>query len=281
MKTQTIFITLFVLIAKQSFSQGFYIGAQGGYNSPILAQLMGENYSSTSSGSSTEKVLSNFGSGTNIGILTGYKLKSNISIEIGFTNFFTNPFSSSSNYSYGSSSNSDLNTFNSKLNIVSAGIKYSNTFSFGEPYIRAGLLFGNISFTYNHQNTNISSSSPAQTSEDETNYTGSLAIGGFGAFGIKEKVSPNFSFFVEGIVNLLQFNPARSELTKSTINGIDQLPNRKTYDKITEYGNSYSTNSSSDPNSPRKGIMEGVNFSSIGLQIGLIYDFTNHEISKK
>lgn len=286
MKTNSIIVALLLLVALQSKGQGFYLGAQGGYSLSFMKQILAVNSKSTGTSTmngstyvdETEKVYANFGSGASAGILAGYGFKSNIAIEVGFNQFFTNAFTASStstnlnNGNITSSSLSDL-TFNSTLSCFSGGVKYSIPLAQGNIYSKAGVIMGLSTITINDVSRNFSGNQ-TNSREREEKFTGNAVWGAYTALGFEKSISPKVSLFGEVALNLLQFNPTKSDITKYTQNGIDQLPNLSVSEKETVYEESYINTSvngtNQDPNSPDKSIIQGMNFSSVGVRVGVI-----------
>jgi hypothetical protein len=271
----------------QSKGQGFYVGAHGGYSLSFLKQVVTLNRKSTGnsnmSGSTyvdeAEKVYANYGSGANAGILAGYGFTSNIAVEVSFNQFFTSSFASNStstnsnNGNLSSSSISDL-TFNSTLSCFSGGVKYSIPLAQGNVYSKAGVLMGLSTITTKVLRNNTSGNQ-TNSSERVEELTGNISLGAYTALGFEKLISPKVSLFGEVALNLLQFNPTKSEVTKYTQNGIDQLPNLSVSEKETVYEESYTNTSvngtNQDPKSPDKSVIQGMNFSSVGVRGGVIF----------
>lgn len=292
MKTNVIVAALILIVAAQTKGQGFYIGASGGYAMPFMKQLITTNTKSTNissmNGSSSvgeiSAVYGNFGSGVNLGFLAGYAFSSNIAAEVGFDHYFTSSFSGKytntniNNGTVSSSQSGDL-TFASSFSCLSAGVKYSIPLKAGTIYSKGGVLFGFADFTVNQVESNFSGSLPNGSSklETEEKYTGNISMGAYTAIGFQKTIAPKLSVFGEVALNLLQFTPTKSEKTKWTQNGIDVLPTKTTNEKETVYEDSYTTtfgsggSSNPDPASPDKGIKQGLNFSSIGVKVGVVF----------
>jgi hypothetical protein len=286
MKTNLILVAVLLLSAIQGTAQRFYVGANGGYAIPFLKQFITTNEtnttnSSSGSGSSSStaeasKVYGNFGSGANIGITAGYFLTTNLAAELGYTYFMTGSIKAtykSTDFNNGTITNQNTQeiTFNSSLYCFSGGIKYAYPQRFGTIYSRAGLLLAKSEITYDVNSTN-SGSSPSSSRESSTTLSGPLYMGGYASLGFQKSITPVLSVFGEVTFQLLQFTPQKSAITKLNVNGQDQLSSLTTRDKEISYEESY-TSSSTDPNSPRKGIIQGMNFSSVGVKAGVIYTF--------
>ena len=101
----------------------------------------------------------------------------------------------------------------------------------------------------------------------ETKYSGGTSVGVALAFGFKLKLSDKISFFTEISGIGQSYSPAKSEVTKYTVNGIDKLSSLTANDRETNYVDS---NLKPDvPGSPRQEAKQAYPFSSGGINVGI------------
>ena len=94
--------------------------------------------------------------------------------------------------------------------------------------------------------------------------------------GISYKINDKINLFGELNYIKLTYSPKNSTLIESSENGIDLLPSLKTIDIESEYVESITTTVGAPPanvNEPKKDIAVFKGMSSIGLNIGLQYNF--------
>jgi len=291
-----LFFIPFLFLFQLSFAQKFYVGLDGAYMIPVVPDVVGVIYNnqstniSSSGGSSSvslrnyDAVKGSYTSGISTGGFLGYYLNENISFEAGISYLFANEVSYSSNHSYisissfGSTTNiTDNIDYKVKLKLINVypAVKFSLPNKFVTTFIRTGFLYGISSMTQDI--TEIQTGSTNQTNDD-SRLTTLNSYGIFNSIGIEKKFAEHFKIFAEWTFRYQTFSPIKDSYTKSNINGVDQLPTMTVSQKETEYVDSYSTSSSSsgptvDPNQPRKSIAYKQTFNSMGLQVGIIYEF--------
>lgn len=288
-------ILLSLIWINQSQAQNFYVGLYGGYAFPFISQRAGSNSAETerdySMGTSAttgsyklESVYANFGSGMNAGLKAGFVWKSGIGFELGYAQFFT----PECKYTYDDKyyfddvlqhSGYGEYIYHTKLSTLSTGVVYTMPTSKFAPYVRAGLLvgFSKMSIDLNSSYYNVNSSSNKY--EMSIDYTGKPGIGGYASIGLKYKIAPALSMYAEVNMNAITFTPQKGEVTKYMQNGVDLLPQRTTSEKEVEFVDEISETYPYTPNDnePNQSLKQRYSFSSMGINVGLVYVFNSIE----
>jgi hypothetical protein len=101
----------------------------------------------------------------------------------------------------------------------------------------------------------------------------SFSLGLSGTAGVKYRLDDHFSICAEVHALALSVYAKRAELTGSSAYGQDVLYSRTTYERVTEYKKDYDPYFTYDENSPRPRPRYSVPFSSLGVQLGVWYEF--------
>ncbi|MDP1675258.1 MAG: hypothetical protein Q8L88_00210 [Bacteroidota bacterium] len=120
------------------------------------------------------------------------------------------------------------------------------------------------------QTNNASQFGPASTAEREMKLTNNIPVAYVGYLGFDVPINPDVTFFIQAKATLVSFFITRSEITKYTIDGADQLSTLTERDKIVEYeeDKSYTETSGGDPTKPRFG---GAPYPFVGSSIGITF----------
>lgn len=297
MKTKLLLVLLSWIWINQSHAQNFYIGLYGGYAFPFLSENAGISFSeteksyssspsSTSGGYKVENVYANYGSGPNIGLKAGYMWKSGMGVEFGYSKFFTSDFKYSNSSKY--YLNDDLqrsrfreDSYHTKFSTLSSGVVYTLPAKKLSPYFKAGVILGFAKITIDQQRNYfyIYSSSGPDNTESTIVVSGKPAVGGYASIGLTYQLSSAFSMFAEVNMNAISFTPRKAEYTKYIENGDDLLSQMTIAEKEAEYVDEVSGTYPEPPHDhePTKILKERYSFSSMGINMGLVYVFNSKE----
>jgi len=101
----------------------------------------------------------------------------------------------------------------------------------------------------------------------------SFSLGLSGTAGVKYRLDDHFSICAELHVLALSVYARRAELTASTAYGQDVMYSRTGYERVTEYQKDFDPQYTYDENSPRPRPRYTIPFSSLGVQLGVWYEF--------
>ena len=101
----------------------------------------------------------------------------------------------------------------------------------------------------------INSSTNADNYEEEMKLTTNTPIGYEGYVGVDVALTPTIALFVEAKASLVSFYVTRTEITKLTSDGVDQLGSLTMSDKVTEYAadDNYTLNDANLAGQPYRG----------------------------
>lgn len=271
---KTIIALAITLLSINTFAQSFYAKLNGGYNWGIASNLGQRNSNQIGNTTSYEKVNLSFGKGINIVGAAGYMFNKNIGAELGINYLIGGTSETSSKSSNFNSSSNNIYYYSSTLLNFIPSIIISPGFEKINPYAKIGLSLGIATMTIKNESSSTTGNSTNSTYETAL-LNGGIAIGLVSALGTTYELNKNISLFGEINISTLSYSPTKGETTEYKENGVDRLFTLKTVDKVTEYTDSYSTDSSlqTDVNNPRKSTPISIPFSSLGINIGVKYSF--------
>ncbi len=281
---------LFAIYCNASQAQKIYATLGTGYGFSAAPNLFSaSDYTSdNNNGNSTKteerkKGNGSFGKGMQFTGALGYQFTESISGELGLSYLSGSKIKSI----YKSTNNSSSANSNYKSEMIIQGSVFrcmpTLRFTVGEgktkAYMKAGAVIGLTNklktssssvYTFNDFSGLYSDYTESQTAGE---YKGNMSLGFTAALGLVFKLSESVGFFTEVNMITQSWAPKKYSVTKSTSNGEDQLPGMKTEDKETEFVDSYTEGEYHDENTPTKELKFHIPFSSIGLQVGLHFNF--------
>jgi hypothetical protein len=266
MKKRIVFsISLALTVLGNGFAQKSIVKLQVGYGFPLSSMLITENVQASASSTNYKGVYGSYGSGFQVE--AGYirPLNKNLSIEMDFSYLIGK--------TYNSSNNTGNNLQNQSTSSHFYGISPLLRVSFGgtkiRPYGAVGPVvgFGNLLVDYAFTN-----GSSVSGNEIQHRYSGSQAIGAKTAIGA-EFTEGRFVFYAQLTATAISYAPSKSEYTKYTLNGVDQLAMLTTSQKQIVYKSSITSTGAQDPNQPTEQIKFFIPFSSISLSAGVMFKF--------
>ena len=268
METKILFSAILVsFLFTNSFAQKGIVKIQIGYGIPLTNSLAGQSTQASSTSTTYTGVYGTYGSG--LRLEAGYirPLSSHLSLEMDVT------------YLIGKSINLTYTTPNASQSQASSSLFYEISpllrVNLGgnkiKPYAAIGPVFGIGTVTSNNLSNNPGA---INASEIQRKYSGSLAIGAKSVVGA-ELTQGRFIFYAQIAVIAMSYAPAKSEYTKYTLNGTDQLSMLTISQKQSVYKNSVTTtnNSSPDPNQPTEQLKFYLPFSNISMNVGVMFKF--------
>ena len=269
------------LFATQSYSQGLYVSAGGGYGFSMApnSSFSAIDYTRNPSGSGTVETykISNgtgsFGRGLQFGATVGYMFSENIGAELNvgylvgskITNTDTELKNNGDTYS-------SIATASGNMLRLTPALRFSLGKDKLKPYMRVGLVIGvgnKIVSKYSSTNFDVSNGK-TNIDQSEMAITGGVSMGFAAGIGVNYMFSDKVGIFAElGIISQA-WAPSKSVLTSSTSNGADNLQFMTTSQKETDYVNSYTTTSGTfSPGTPSTQLKQYTPFSSVGINVGV------------
>jgi hypothetical protein len=254
---KTIALILLALSIVIAHAQKSSVKLQVGYGLPLAGSTLSSNSSQNGNIYSASNVSGSLGSGFTIEAGYTYSFAPLISAQVDFTYLAGKEYSSTTTGSAYLSTESFSGNFVQMAPLV--------RFDVGEgkihPYAAVGPVFGFGSMKNKSYEDN-----DGGTIDQETKFDGGVAIGTKSILGL-ELTKGNLGFFVQATMVNMSYAPTKSEVTKYISNGTDMLAQLSTYQKQTEYKDSY-TSSGFDPNQPNQQLLHYFPMSSISLSIG-------------
>lgn len=255
-------LLLFVFIYYSGFSQFYFkLGESYGIKWNEKREWYFYNYNPQTN--KTQFVFYSLGKGFNSQIAAGFQFKKNIATEL---DFFYHPLSE-----FRTTQSGVIPSYNHTLSgnsyLLSPSVMLCQNKLNG--FIQLGFILGKCKvFKIDEYNNNGLNS---EIDISTWYYYDGFAIGFRTAIGISYKFfKDKFSAFTELYLIDLNYAPKKGKLIEWNLNGKDNLPNINTSDKEIEFTDSVDEGNI-DNNSPRKVQKEFYPFSSIGINIGLIY----------
>ncbi len=146
------------------------------------------------------------------------------------------------------------------------------------PYVKAGLVVG-MGGKIIEDNIHTSTMNNINyVTEEAYEFKGGISFGFNGVLGINYMFTNKIGVFAEASGICQNWAPKKSIMTKNINNGVDDLAQTTTYDKETDFVNSYSYSAGApDTSQPTKSLKYYFPFSSIGINIGLHISFGKKE----
>ena len=263
-------------------AQGLYLGLGVGYGFPAGKQADVEQTSTTSGSVTTNEYTTknlSLGKGINAGLYVGYMFNKNLGAELGISYLIGGKTTINDKSTGNNSSSTDEYIYKGNMIRFTPALKMIIGENKLRPYMRIGMIVGiagKLTDEYNYTNTTPGSTSSGQVI---TEYTGGISLGFHGGLGINYALSDKLSLFGELAGNYQNWAPKKSEITTYTQDGADQLPSMTTYQKETEFLDSFTTTSNSPSNNgvPDQQTKFYLPFSSFGINIGIVLNFGGAE----
>lgn len=300
MKNYGIKIILFIVIgifSQTLVAQKVYVKLNAGYNfangnqfEPFTDSRSIRN--SDGDRTSTESVVkaASLGKGFDFGITAGYKFHENMSIELGLSYLVggkinTESYTKELGY-YGGDNSEHIYERKAEFKANMLKINPSICLNLGadkiDPYIKVGVLLGIGKINYNLARTSSNVEDSQDFSYNSTSnsiskyeFNGSFAFGYNAGIGVVYKLDDHLSLFGEVNFVSMRYSPSKGKITKMEQNGVDQLSDMTTYETEVDFVEEITSNSSSvhDEDQADKSLKVSFPFSSVGLNVGIIYAF--------
>jgi len=269
-----------------SLAQGLYFKAGGGYAIPMATQVIGEktvqtqDYSNSQSKNdiTTEAISGSFGAGTNFLVGGGFMFNENLGVELNVQFNQSKKYETGDVYTYKSDSYSGTDrtltqNFSNSLYInpsfiitPGAGTKV--------PYGRFGVVVGSAKLK--QEESSYYDLDGVSTSSRKWEYKGGVALGFQGAVGMNWMLSDKIDLFTEVNFISMTYYAEESIKTEDRYNDYDNLPDQTVSQKQTVYKKEVDPNRQQDPTKPTEVLREASAFSSLSLQVGIVFLLNGH-----
>ena len=287
MKRILLFAFIASFLVRTSAAQGIYFKLSGGYALPTATSTIGEKQTRTQTtvGNvntdiiTAKNVNASYGAGANFNAGVGYMFSKYISAELGVAYIAGKKYETSDLYfisgSNSTGSQQERTTYYSRAIYLNPAV----TFTTGNtklPYARFGFIFSSPKVYEEYSSYYDLDGTSERNRKGE--YSKGTSVGFQGALGKNWPISNNIDIFVE--VNVIsitsyakQYNITKSEYSNDHQAFQSDLDNIQTYYKKTIFDKETTTDNTKpiDPTQPQHQPRSGTAFSTIGLQIGVVY----------
>ncbi|HOX83428.1 MAG TPA: outer membrane beta-barrel protein [Chryseolinea sp.] len=281
MKKIHVLILLCVAITSTTFAQGLYFRAGGGYATPVATQVIGyeilttQDYTGNNNINVTtvKSVSASYGAGANFNLGGGYMITEHIGFELNVQYTMGRKFETSNSLDYmddGVSGRDEtiLKTFSRSIYFNPSFVITTGSGS-KMPYGRFGAILCNPKIK--GEQTYYNDLDGTSTGSLKWEMNKGMAYGIQGAVGMNWMLSGNIDLFTEiNFISMTYYAKERT-VTEDIFDDVDQLPDYSTYYKETIYKREITLNAPVDINKPREELREGRAFSTVSLQVGIIY----------
>jgi hypothetical protein len=259
----------------QAQEKGFYASLNTGYNfgaSTNKDYQYGEflefyNYTTDASGESNyEAIALSLGKGLNVNASFGYNFTKNIAVELGI-NYLLGSETTALQTNASSNFRSE-SKFSAKMLQIKPTLVLSAGYDKINPYAKFGVVIGT-----GKANLEVSGTSTGFSTNSNYELSEGTPIGFHGGIGLTYSLNSKISLFGEITSVNLNFSPKKGKLTEATVNGVDQLPLMDVEDKEIDFVDTFYTGTVTSPNQPSKSPAFALPFSSLGLNVGVKYNF--------
>lgn len=285
LKTKLSLAILLIVLVAQVFGQnGLYINAGGGYGISIASNSSASSTDYSSNGSTNSYKISNgsgsFGKGLQFGATVGYMVSENIGAELNIGYLIGGKSTITQKTAYSNTSNSYEDIISGNMLRMTPGLRFSVGKDKLKPYMRFGLVIGmasKIKDVYTTTSIDKPFNNPV-VSVQELSLTGGISLGFSTGLGVNYKLSEKLGIFAElGLISQA-WAPNKGTITKSTVNGFDNIALLTPSQKEINFVNNYSeTIGYQNPSLPSQALKTSMPFSSVGLNIGVQLSFGKTE----
>lgn len=223
---------------------------------------MGGTTEAKQTGTQVEGIKLNYGKGLTGNLALGYMFSPNIGAELGFGYLTGRETEVQSVFN----NRVENNLYSSRMFLLTPALVISAGKEGLNPYAKFGLIAAKGKVVHEM------SLSQNGILEVETHQTGGWGLGLQAALGLEFGLTEQLGFFTELNMNNLSYSPEKAEIVAYRYNGADYLPTLSVRARETTYVDTYNTEQTAS-GAPRAELKENLPFSSIGLQVGVKFNF--------
>jgi len=281
MKTLKISALLFAgLLCANTMSaqKGAYAKFNLGYNFSLNSDNITTESTTTDGVTLSEKnITGSFGKGLALGGTFGYMFSDNIGAELGLNYLLGGTFESEDKSTGTTTGFEYVSTLNQKFSAKMFQINPSIVLSAGKtkglnPYARFGIVLG-MAGKITNENDRVQTGLGAYTSKSVNELSGGMALGWSAAFGATYNFSEKLGLFGEMNMINMSWAPTSMTVTESTTDGVDNLPTMDVNQKETEFVDEVKSTDNVSNTVASTALKNNFSFSSLGIQIGLRFQF--------
>ncbi len=259
------------LLSFTGYSQKLTASFSMGYGSGLAKNDFDFNRTRTTNVDDRESVKYSLGKGLQLNGSMGYILNENMEAELGISYLMGGKTESvQTDLRDPASITTDTHTISAKALSFAPGLVFKSKAAGSlQPYAKLGIVLSLPSITdeYHSQDTG-----GPDVWHEVWKYKGGMATGFTSAVGATYKMG-SFDLFGELYVTSLSYAPKEGEMTESSFNGTNLLPNRDVIDKQVQFVDSYNRQTNIPNTSPNPVLKTYYPLSNWGLKVGVKFNF--------
>lgn len=275
---KSLFLLAILFIIINCNAQGVYIKVGGGYGFKSGAQNLNlekslsyfyindfANYNEGENGEDNwENIYVSLGKGINFNGCAGYMFNKNIGFEFDCNYHLSSKYTATTT----TLASESINKLSSKMLTISPSILIATDFQIIKPYTRLGFVLGFGSIEHY-----TSEKSNGEVSTLKVKLNGDAAKGFNAAVGTDYYFNEHFNLYCEAFFTSLTYKPNKAEMTEYTIDGDNLLSYYPDNFKKIELVDKYTEDTGSTNVESVKRLKQVFPYSSVGINIGLKYNF--------
>lgn len=263
-KIYAIIISTFLTANLSLFGQGFYVSPQIGFAAGTNQQAI--NFSYSDGDYNVEDQLKySFGKGFSAGLSVGYMFNKNIGVDLDLNYLI----GGKSSMSYTVDEATSEMTLYSRMFRINPSLLLTMGEGKWHPYTKFGFILG-----IGKGIVEESYSNNGNGSFQKIEFSGGAAPGFTASLGLLYDLNESLQLFGEAHLISMTYAPEKGKLTEATVNGEDVLDQFTVSEKEIEFIDSRTyLPSSFNPNEPSRVLKEYLPFSSLGLKVGVRFNF--------
>lgn len=272
-KKSLILLALFVNIGLVQAQ--FYVKAGGGYGLPIAQQVLGEKQLEGSSGNTSydkkEEVRGSYGAGATFGVGAGYMFSKYLGVDLNINYLLGKSYTTGYFYKYdfGRQENSTKTT--SKVIFLNPSFIISGGDGTKLPYARLGVVMAAPKMEESEYD--YYDGDGVYTATRKYDIKGGLSMGFSGAAGMSWVLKNSIKLYTELNFVSMTYFPEERVMTSSNSNGVSNIDQFTESQKRIKYVKTLDLSKPNDENKPTEVLRESKPYSSLSLQVGIIYVF--------
>ena len=251
-------LLLLLVLTTSGASAQFYAGISAGYAIGANKRVNGTEYTSNSK----KTIYGSYGEGFNGTLKLGYMFSEHYGVELG------------TSYLIGASQTIEQSSTVFE-DAKSSGLRLAPQFVMKMDngiYSRLGMIVPVMGSTIiDSEDSDFMGTGAKKVSEVKT--SGSFSIGFIAAAGYSFALSENLDFFAELEYVGMSIKSGGATVTKFDVNGNDILPKLPTSAKEIEFVDEVIYDKNPDPTQPSQVLKQKAPFSSLGLNVGVVFKF--------
>jgi hypothetical protein len=279
MKKTTLTILCLLMINSLIYAQA-YFRTGGGYALPLATQSVGENHlrqdkyvgNTATQTNTSESVSASYGSGINFNIGGGFMFSEYLGAELNVSYLIGKKYEISDIYTYEDDNTKGRDEYIVTMHSNALFITPSFVITSGgknAPYARFGVVLGSPKLK--QEASSYYDLDGTDTQSLNTEYSGGFTRGFQGAAGMNWALGGSLKLYTEITFISMTYYPKKGEVTEYINNGVSNINQLTVFERETDFVKKIDNYLIVDSSKPRQELRHGTPFSSISLQVGIVF----------